>query len=446
MGVRDRIRLELYNTLRFAPWSRNITARLMLNRNRNPLQSSPVKQGEKIHNLCKAARICPAKSALHRIETEIIAAVDALDYSRLDWDNTFPGSVKPIIEKGIILKPKISDDEKGVLFISFEDHWLRLFRHADIEKLARDYHLVLSTTWSPPHDFAFLLATRLWPQTVFHIQSHLDDVPVFARLSTNISTIPLLASNWVHPGIFTEDKDAQKKYDLVMLANYSVYKRHWLLFKMISRMNPRPKVLLIGRPWESRTEETIRSEARLYGVEDSLVFKTNLSDDELVRSIQESRLSIITSGNEGSCVAVVESMFLGVPVTIFEEAVIGSKAFINKRTGGVLPAVNPHKKLRELIDCAGTCDPRAWALENRVDCLGSTKVLNNHLRQTVTARGESWSRDICRQHWRPNPAYFHEADHETMAPFYDSFRETYGVGLRRPEFYGHLVRDAAFDR
>ena len=289
-----------------------------------------------LEQLCAAGR-ASANDGLQRIvERTLGRSTNDLIRRGISWDVTYPDSCNEVVQKAIILKRPNGAGEKGVLLISFENQWLRLFRHANVAALASDYHLVLAPSWSPPHDCAFLLASRLWPGPLFHLLSNFHDVAAFGRLAANSVPVPLLASSWVHPGVFTPDLRATKVYDIVVLANFSKYKRHFSLFKMLRHMPASTSVLLLGKGWQGRDETTLRREASWYGVEDRITVRVGLPDDEMISAMRSAKVGFIPSLNEGSCVAVMELLFCDIPVALFDEAIIGSKVFLNPCTGMLL--------------------------------------------------------------------------------------------------------------
>ena len=298
---------------------------------------------------------------LNRLEAKIRETTARWSPINFDWDRFFPRSRSNSVRKSIILKRPQPSGEKGVLFVAFEDEWLRLFRNANLPQLARDYDLIISPTWSPPHDLPFLIATAMWPSTLFTILSNHDDIPAFERLARNVRPIPLLASNWVHPEMFAPRGDPTKKYDIVMLANFAKYKRHFALFRALRSMDRKTKVLLLGRGWEGRTRDTIEEEARLFGVLDRVTIQEGLGDAEMIEALQSAKVSVIMSMREGSCVAVAESLFANVPVGLIEGANIGSRIFINNRTGCFLRPGRLAKDLTSFVERYRTYEPLKWA-------------------------------------------------------------------------------------
>ena len=355
--IHKRLKYEIRDWLRFAPASRHVLS-WTLNRTTSDGTLRGTEQIRRIHQLCRAARICPSPALQEKLEKRIERHVAELDLDRLAWDMIGQQTGSPEIRKGIILKAP-DESEKGVLLISFEDQWLRLFRHADVDRLANDYHLVLASSWSPPQDLRFILAARLWPGRFFYQMSNLDDGPAFARLAPNGIPVRLLASSWVHPDVFDVTEPVDKEFDMVMLANFAEYKRHFLLFKAMKGMSKPYRVLLLGKSMQGRTRETILEEARAYGVDDRVEIREGLPDDQMIRSLRSGKVSLIFSGNEGSCVAVVESMFADVPVGLFDDAIIGSKAYINKETGFLLNVRDMSRQLESAIEMHTEFSPTA---------------------------------------------------------------------------------------
>lgn len=424
-----RTSFRLRDFARFNPTSRLIAAKVLDWRDRLAPPHDADGYARSVENLSKAARICPSTSHLHRLEKRIGRRIDQLDPSQLDWDAIFPHSKPREIRKGVILKKPISEREKGVLFIAFEDHWLRLLRYVDLKTLHSKYHLVLAPTWSPPHDLPMTLAAKMWPGALFNIMSAVADQDVFARLTDNLVSVPLISSNWVNPDVFAGDDNVRKEFDIVMLANFAMYKRHWLMFDVLSKLPPITKLLLLGRGWEGRSADVIMNEARTFGCAGKVTMKEGLSDADMIRAIKSARVSLIFSGNEGACVAVVEAMFADVPVGLFADAVIGSKSYVNEQTGCLFTRGNVVQELRGFINNHEQFQPRKWVLENGISYVESTKILNNAIRDAVLKMGEDWTLDIHAHQWRPNPAYLSDNICREMRPYYDAFEKEFGIPL-----------------
>jgi len=274
----DRLRLILDDTLRFHPLSRSLVARGIESRAGKVTAGTSTDFAKAIDQLGRAARITPSEKQRRRIEQRMRDLTARLRREDLDWDAVMADIKEAEIKKGVILKPPVSAQEKGVLLIAFEQHWVRLLRYADLDKVARDYHLVVGPTWSPPHDLPIMLAGHFWPGPLVHLLSNFDDQQVFGRLLDDSVAVPLLSSSWVDPTLFATDEPVAKEYDIVMLANFATYKRHFSFFRMLKKLPRETKVLLLGRPLRDRSEATIRYEASLAGVEDRITIKQGLPD------------------------------------------------------------------------------------------------------------------------------------------------------------------------
>lgn len=391
---------------------------------------NPNDLAEKLLRMTFAARLLGRERSHPTLERRIMELTGRWSSSGFDWDRFFPNSQRKLVQKAIILKRPSSGGEKGVLFVAFEDNWLRLLRYGNVEKLATEYDLVLSPTWSPPYDLPFLIAYRMWPSTLFTILSNFDDVPVFARLTPQVVTVPLLASSWVHPATFGEPPKVEKKFDIVILATFVNYKRHFDLFRAISRMSAKPRVLVLGHAWGGRSKAVIQEEARLFGVLDRVTIAEALPDKEMIEMLQSAKVSVIMSLAEGACVAVAESLFAGVPVALIQGANVGSRAFINDQTGCFLRLGHISQDLESFIARAENYRPREWMLANRTSHLDSTRILNAALKRFTLEQGRPWTTDLAVMHWRPNAEFDSDVDRENMRTEYARFEAEFGIPVQ----------------
>ena len=431
MDTVQRLRLIAGDYVKYNPLSRAVAARAVqsVTTFSRPVNSNQV--AKLLLRLTFAARLLGRKRNSLALEERIVDLSQQWSPADFDWDVFFPNSKRKLIQKAIILKrPK--SGEKGVLFVAFEDNWLRLFRYADIGRLAEQYDLVLSPTWSPPYDFPFLIAHRLWPSTLITILSNLDDIPVFHRLTPQVVTVPLLASSWVHPEIFPAPPTNRKKFDIAVLSTFANYKRHFALFRAISQMCSRPNVIVLGHAWGGRSRAVVEEEARLFGVLDQVTFAEALPDKEMIDMLQSAKVSVIMSLAEGACVAVAESLFADVPVGLIESANVGSSTFINEKTGCFLRPAHIPEDLQAFIQRSATYHPRQWMLANGISHRDSSRVLNETLKTLALQRDQQWTTDIATMHWRPNAEFDSPADLEEMRPEYARFEAEFGLPVQLP--------------
>jgi hypothetical protein len=80
----------------------------------------------------------------------------AIDPEQVPWAEFLSDFGLPRIHKTIVLKRYVSEREKGVVFVSFDNQMARLAKAKDLRQFAEHYTLVLSPQWSPPHSIASL--------------------------------------------------------------------------------------------------------------------------------------------------------------------------------------------------------------------------------------------------------------------------------------------------
>lgn len=278
-----------------------------------------------------------------------------------------------------------------------------------------------------PHNVVNYVFPRVFPGTVVTQISNPGDVTELPRISDRLHVVPLYASSWVRPESFSPRPFAERDIDLLMVANFAKFKRHFALFQALAHLPRSWRVHLIGQAQDGRTAETARALADLYGVADRFTVQSDAKHPEVVAAaFARSRISVILSRREGSCVVVAESLFADTPVAVLHDAELGSRSFINERTGLLLRDGNLAGQLRDLHDRSVTYSPRAWA-EANISCHRSTAILNAELRRLALARGEPWTRDIALMCWRPDPRLVHAADRQAIEPARQALRARWGL-------------------
>jgi glycosyltransferase involved in cell wall biosynthesis len=380
----------------------------------------------RLAHLARAAQLAPgARGLLAAARAEL----DRFDAARVDWGAVPGTTARAELPKAIILKPPVSPAEKGLLHIAFEDQWLRLLRSGQAAAVARRFDLLLGPSWSPPPDLALLLAVKLWPGRLYTLLSNFDDAATMRALSDRLVPVPLLASSWGDPSAYEPYLGGPKDYDLVMLANFSRVKRHWLLFHTLRRLPRRFRVLLLGVPLGGRDERALRDEARAYGVADRFDLLARPPRAEILRGLCRARAGLIFSRLEGSCIAVAETLLADTPAGLFRRARIGSRAFINERTGRLLDrGLGLPRQIERLVEDADGFTPRAWALEN-ISCYRSQQTLNALLREEARREGRPWTRDVVPMANDLLPSYLSPEVEAEMRPWNEDFARRYGLTI-----------------
>src|SRR5262249_43301534 len=151
-----------------------------------------------------------------------------------------------------------------------------------------------------------------------------------------------------------------------------------------------------------RSARTIEEEARSFGAQGRFTILSNQSFTNVAEAFCRARASVVLSRREGSCVVMAESMFADTPVAILEGAELGSRVFINDRTGCFLRESRLAEDLSEFVTRTSRYAPRAWA-EEHISCDVSSRLLNAMLKEDALRRGMTWTEDISPLEWCPDP-------------------------------------------
>lgn len=295
--------------------------------------------------------------------------------------------------RSILLKRYVSPRERGVLLVSFESELSKLARLRALPGLEDRYAIIFLPTWQPFYSeavFRFAARARL-PYWVMPSAS--SDQGLCGNLGPLCNPLPFQASSWVSERAY-EDVGTSKSIDLLMLANFSKYKRHWRLFEAIKDMPHSVKVVLAGVPIGQRTIQSVRAEADAFGVSERIEFRERPTDEEVASLLASARVFCALSHKEGSYIAVAEALMAGTPVAIFEDAIVGSKEYICAETGWLL---HPRQPLGpQLLTClsgAARLHPREWA-KGHIAAEVNAPRLNELMRAYARDGGDDWSIDL----------------------------------------------------
>jgi glycosyltransferase involved in cell wall biosynthesis len=427
-----RLKIQIEDWLRYNPAVRNLLANCILLKAGKGQAANTAEAARIVHRLCQAARLAASDSMMRKAEAAISRQLAVIDSQQIPWAEFLPDFGLDRIHKSIVLKRYVSEREKGVVFVSFDNQMARLAKASDLHGFASRYTLVLSPQWSPPHSVASYLFPRLYPGPIFCLISNPRDLELFPRISDKYRMIPLYASNWVDPREFIPVSYAENNIDILMLANFAKYKRHHALFEVLGGLPRSYRVVLVGQSERGRGQNTLRSEAAAFGVGDRIEIHENVSDEELHDCFVRAKTSLILSRREGSCVAVVESMFANTPVGVYEDAEVGSRVFVNEHTGRLLRHDHLAEQLQDFVESAAQYEPRKWAIENGIDCATSSRTLNEALKRQALAGGDEWTEDIATLRWRPDPQYYDPRDAERLRPCYKEIEDSCNVSIVAP--------------
>lgn len=312
----------------------------------------------------------------------------------LGWLKNWYSESETEISKGILIKPYVSEHEKGVIYVDFEKHLVRLLNSSDFEKFQKQFIIIFAPSWSPPHSPALYAMPRLLEDGLFTTISNIKDIAFMENISDRLHKLERYASSWVNTDNFKTKPNDEKDIDLLVIANFGKFKRHFSLFKALSEMATPIKVTLIGQDEPGRMIESVIKEAKLYGVEHMIDFAGPKNYEQISEYLSRAKTTAIFSKREGSCVVIAESIAANTPTAVFADAEIGSKAFINEHTGILLDDKGLCDQLFRFIAQSEQFNPKQWLLDSRNDCKGSAVYLNEKLRDWHLRRNRPWTQDI----------------------------------------------------
>ncbi len=381
--------------------------------------------GERLDHLTRSYRLTNRRDLEERLLKQLAPALQGDDRAqwaeaRVGW-NRYPRAFhSPELNRTIVLKTPAANGEKGVLLIMLEDNFLKLLAHAgeELAYLDQHYDLIASTGWSPT-DYAILgLGVNSLSSTFFLQSCNYGEIEKIEKFHPRVKCLTTIACDWVHPGCYHPKPFSEREYDLLMVANWAPFKRHWDFFLGLAELPVNTRIAMIGQPAGKYTIDTVRRQARALGVRQDIEYLDSIPIERVQEFQCNSKASLILSRREGCCVAVVESLFADSPVGLMRNAHIGPKAYIHDETGVLLDSSKMGKQLRDFVERSQSFRARDWASEN-ISCFQSIDKLESQLRDHAIAEGRPWTTGLKMPVWRPFPTYVNSIDAEEMRPAYE---------------------------
>lgn len=315
---------------------------------------------------------------------------------------------------GLVLKaPRRIDGrtiERGVLAFRNEGRARMALDRLETRTLLDDYALVVGTSWSGLGGNSDILhLTRLSPHRVVVTTAEKRDQRWLVELHSNLISLPIADGHWVHPGIF-RPLQLEKRFGAVMVARWTVTKRHHVLMRALRELDdPSFEVALVARRFRvDRDERGILALARSYGVESQLRVFCDLTAEGVNEVLNQSKVNLLLSLQEGGNRSLAEGFFAGVPGVALRRNIGLDKEFLNPATGRLIDDEDLAETLRFFADRWQDFNPRPWAEKHLAPAV-TTARLNVLLRRLAEGRGEPWTVDIVTSCSTPRPAYYPEA-------------------------------------
>lgn len=334
------------------------------------------------------------------------------------------------IIRSAIIKPYVSSNEPGFLMVSFETELDKLIRLKRFDELTSQYRIIFLPTWQPFYTESMCLLAARSKYPYFIMPSAFIEQKLCETFSPKSNYLPFHAASWVNDEFY--DSPKEKTIDLLMVANFLSYKRHWKLFEALKHLPKSLRVVLAGVPIGNRTKGSLLKEARLFGVDDRFTIIEGATDEELKELLRSAKLFCAMTHKEGSYIAVAESCMAGTPVAMFDSAKIGTKAYINNQTGILLSYKKPlHSQLEKALSIVDGLTPQRWAKMN-ISAKQNSQKLNDHLKTYSFTNGLNWTTDIepifCK-HFNFN--YFNQQRNFSMSNEYTRLQHDFGLAVKQ---------------
>jgi glycosyltransferase involved in cell wall biosynthesis len=337
------------------------------------------------------------------------------------------------ISRSAVIKPFVSKAEPGLLLVSFEYELSKLVALSRFTALELEYRIIFLPTWQPFYSDAVCLLDARATQSYFLMPSAFTEDVLCRQFSSKCRYLPFHAASWVRHASY-QRPCSSKDIDILMIANFARYKRHWRLFEALARMPAGLRIVIAGLPLGKRTKESLLHEARLFGVDERIEIIEGATDSCLRSLLRRSRIFCAMTYKEGSYIAVAEALMAGVPVAMFEGAQVGTKAYITPETGFLLsPKTSLARQLAVALEATRDLDTQEWA-KKHISAEANCTKLNDRLARWAAEERLEWTRDIepfyCQNF---GFRYFDQAAEEAMAGEYKRMERQFGLTIRRPK-------------
>ena len=320
----------------------------------------------------------------------------------------------------ILVLKSAHDRERGVLLADYSYVFPLLAGLFDIRAIAEKYFIVLEPSWSGLCTPDLLLYSTL-TDPIFVQAGEPVDRQFIEDLQTNLVPVPLAGNWWVDYRPLSPLPRDQRDIDIIMVAAWVTFKRHWRFFRALHDLRKRGRrfrVVLVGYQ-SDKSKRDIEEEARYFGVSDQIQFFERISPQEVAQLLARSRLHILWSRKEGTNRAIIEAMFADVPVIMHEGFNFGYRyPYINDATGRFANEDTLADTIIEVLDDQHGFSPREWVMQH-MTCQRATSILQQQIQVKAGEAGEVWSEDLvvkttslnCQEYWDPSDRHRFERDY-----------------------------------
>lgn len=175
-----------------------------------------------------------------------------------------------------------------------------------------------------------------------------------------------------------------------MVARWDIIKRHHILFRTLRDMkDPSFQVALVANLKHSNRKE-IEPLIDAYGIRNNVNLFEDLTPEEVNKILNQSKVNLLLSLQEGSNRSLFEGFFAGVPGIALKNNVGICKDYFTPQTGKLIEEKKLGSELLYFREHWTDFDPRSWAKTN-ISPEITTAKLNELLKSVAIQHGEDWS-------------------------------------------------------
>lgn len=318
---------------------------------------------------------------------------------------------------------------RGVIALCSERDLTRLLCSPSIESLTARYAIYVQSAWSPPDVARYTLLAHRSAGPVYVGVSSSFDWPLLSRIP-NVVAVPTMASDFLEPSDF--ETSEVKSIDILMVAGWGAYKRHWALFEALGKLPAHLRVVLVGSANQGRTLADVKRELGAFRVRQHVEFLEGLKVRRVHALQAQAKVVVQTSLREGACLAVTEAMMGDAPVVMLAGCRVGAAAHIMEKTGRLACATNLAETIQEVMNTRAAYAPRAW-LEENASAGVSSRRMARVIRQSEEAAGSDPPEQIEEMKWEFFRGHYRNSSaHQSMLSDISLLENDHGVHFAIP--------------
>jgi glycosyltransferase involved in cell wall biosynthesis len=318
----------------------------------------------------------------------------------------------------LLKRPNPRIGERGVILLKYLYSFAEFPALFDLRRVADQYQIVLEPSWTGYAEAPFFLYVGADLDVLIQCTQP-DDARFFDQLNVNFRTVPLGGGDWVDYDLFRPIPDSVRDYDVAMVASWTPWKRHDVLFRALAKLKPRcqPRVALIGAGTGAE-RKIIERQMEVIGIRSQCEIFERVPAATVANILARSKVAILLSKLEGTNKGIHEALFCDTPVIVYRHHIGLNMRTVNPMTGILADDHELSDAIENMISAPQAFQPRSWALANTGYCR-STNQINTMLREMALQRGNPWTIDIVPKVNRPHAQYKLEEDRIAFEPLFD---------------------------